>query len=190
MNEGRKEYSSQWKPRVDWLGFPAARDLRKTSRANSEGQLCLLPWGVGHSPGKSGTSSCSHLCWRVQATLVLNAKRKEKKAGVNLFCHDYSSCLFTVLSLNPQPSPSHSAERPVYWGVGIEGGPLALGDWIPFTLCLWPTGASSWQISESIGTWEMALKSYGNWAPFLIISQGWPVVCACGQDYAKRGRLR
>lgn len=93
-----KYLRSEWmrKPRVDWQGFPAAGNVRKSSRANSEGQLLLLPWGVSHSPGKSDASSCSHLCLRVQATLVLNARRKEK-AGINLFCHGYSFCLSIAL---------------------------------------------------------------------------------------------
>lgn len=137
--ERTNEHSSQWKPRVDWQGFPAAGNLRDSSRANSEGQLLLLPWGVSHRPGKSDASSCSHLCLRVQATLVLNARRKEKEAGVNLFCHDYSFCLSIALSPNSQLSPSPSAERPTHWAVGAVGGTPMVKDQI-LTSC--PSSAS------------------------------------------------
>lgn len=144
MNEWMNEHSSPRKPGVWLTGCPEARYLGKYSRANSEGQLLQLPWGVSHRPGKSDASSCSHLCLSVQATLVLNARRKERETGVNLFCHDCLFCLSTALSPNPQPSPSPSSERTVYWVVGV----VVLGDRLLAKLCLTSVGDTPWQAND------------------------------------------
>lgn len=146
------EHSSQWKPSVDWQGFPAARGLRGSSRANSEGQLLPLPWGVSHSPGKSDASSCSHLCSCVQATLVLNARRKEKEAGVNLFCHDY----FSYFPPKQSTPPSPTTERPVHQAVRTAGGMPAMG-LEPVPALLRSVGHPPPQVKDPLRTRETAL---------------------------------
>lgn len=190
--EWMNEHSSQQKPRADWQGFPAAGNLRESSRANSEGQLLLLPWGVSHSPGKSDASSYSYLCLRVQATLVLNARRKEE-TGVNLFCHDYSFCLSFVLSQTHNgPFPLLRETYPLGSGVCRRHPDGEKPDCdISSKVCFPTVDSTPWQVDNTLRTRKRHIKLRVP-RPFLenLIGLAWGAYMWTGLCRTEAARLR